>query len=140
MPAVAAQPRTERVRSLPTLSQAAQFVGLDTGGMSRIVRSLGIEPQRWGRRDKHLSAAQVLQIARVAQRASLEEVAGNVLEWTEHNHPDAVQLTTAEIDAFFADLPPATPADEFIAELRAALPPRWAEKAEAIWRAHTDSV
>lgn len=142
MPAVVAQPRGGRVRSLPTLSQAAGFIGMDTGGMSRIVRSLGIEPQRWGRRDKHLEAAQVLQIARVAQRASLEEVAGNILEWTEQNHPDAVQRTTAEIDAFFAELPAptVTPADELIAELRAALPPRWAEKAEAIWRAHADSV
>ncbi len=142
MPAMVAQPRIERVRSLPTLSQAAGFIGMDTGGMSRIVRSLGIEPQRWGRRDKHLEAAQVLQVARVAQRASLEEVAGSILEWTEQNHPDAVQQTTAEIDAFFAKLPAPTaaPADEFIAELRAALPPRWADKAEAIWRAHAVSV
>lgn len=142
MPALADPPRTERVRSLPTLSQAAGFIGIDTGGMSRVVRSLGIEPHRWGRRDKHLAAAQVLQIARVAQRASLEEVAGNILEWTEQNHPDAVRRTTAEIDAFFAGLPApvATSADAFIAELRTALPPRWAEKAEAIWRAHADSV
>ncbi|MGC2373447.1 MAG: hypothetical protein WA484_06205 [Solirubrobacteraceae bacterium] len=110
--------------------------------MSRIVRALGIEPLRWGRLDKHLEAAQVLQIARVAQRASLEEVAGSVLEWTERNHPDAVQRTTAEIDAFFAELPvpTAAPADEFIAELHAALPPRWADKAEAIWRAHAHAV
>lgn len=110
--------------------------------MSRIVRSLDIEPQRWGRRDKHLEAAQVLQIARVAQRASLEEVAGSILEWTEQNHPDAVQQTTTEVDAFFAELPAptATPADEFLAELHAALPTRWADKAEAIWRAHTVSV
>lgn len=138
MPTTAIQPRAEQVRALPTLSQAAGFIGMDTGGMSRLVQSLGIEPLRWGRRDKHLAAAQVLQIARVAQRASLEEVAGNILEWTEQNHPDAVQRITAEIDAFFAELPPpvATPADEFIAELRAALPPRWADKAEAIWRAH----
>ncbi len=142
MSAVAIHPRTERVRSLPTLSQAAGFIGLDTGGMSRIVRSLGIEPLRWGRRDKHLEAAQVLQIARVAQRASLEEVAGSILEWTEQSHPDAVQQTTTEIDAFFAELPApiATPAEEFLAELHAALPTRWADKAEAIWRAHTDSV
>ena len=110
--------------------------------MSRIVRSLGIEPQRWGRRDKHLSATQVLQIARVAQRASLEEVAGSILEWAEQNHPDTAQRTTTEIDAFFAELPAptATPADEFIAELRAALPPGWAEKAEAIWRAHAAAL
>lgn len=142
MPATVVQSRTDQIRSLPTLSQAAGFIGLDTGGMSRTVRALGIEPQTWGRRDKHLTAAQVLQIARVAQRASLEEVAGSLLEWTEQKHPDAVQRTTAEIDAFFAELPDptATPANEFIAELRAALPLRWAEKAEAIWRAHADSV
>lgn len=142
MSAVAADPRANRIRSLPTLSQAAEFIGLDTGGMSRTVRTLGVEPQRWGRRDKHLEVAQVLQIARVAQRASLEEVAGSILEWTEQNHPDALKQTTAEIDAFFAELPPptATPADEFIAELCAALPPRWADKAEQIWRAHAGSV
>ena len=106
MSAIAVHPRLDRVRSLPTLSQAAGFIGLDTGGMSRAVRALGVEPQRWGRRDKHLEVAQVLQIARVAQRASLEEVAGSILEWTEQNHPDALKQTTAEIDAFFAELPP----------------------------------
>jgi hypothetical protein len=91
--------------------------------------------------DKHLEAAQVLQIARFAQRASLEEVAGGILEWTEQNHPDAVEQTAAEIDAFFAELPApaATPADEFLTELHAALPPRWANKAETIWRAYVSN-
>lgn len=142
MSAVAANPRANRVRSLPTLSQAAGFIGLDTGGMSRLVRALDIEPLKWGRRDKHLEIAQVLQIARVAQRAALEEVAGSILEWTEQNHPEALKQTTAEIDAFFAELPQptATPADEFVAELHAALPPDWARKAEEIWRAHAGSV
>jgi len=142
MSALTVHPRAERVRSLPTISQAARFIGLDTGGMSRAVRALGVEPQRWGRRDKHLEIAQVLQIARVAQRASLEEVAGSILEWTEQNHPEALAQTTAELDAFFAELPPpiATPDDEFVAELRAALPPRWADKAEKIWRAHAGNV
>jgi hypothetical protein len=142
MSAVAGLPRSDYIRALPTLSQAAGFIGLDSGGMSRAVRTLGIEPQRWGRRDKHLGIAEVLQVARVAQRASLEEVAGNILEWTEQNHPDALKRTTGEIDEFFAQLPQptATPAHEFLAELRAALPQRWAEKAEEIWRAHAGNV
>ncbi|HEY3946084.1 MAG TPA: hypothetical protein VGL78_12730 [Solirubrobacteraceae bacterium] len=142
MSAIVAHTRAERVRSLPTLSQAARFIGLDTGGISRTVRALGVEPQLWGRRDKHLEIAQVLQVARVAQRASLEEVAGSILEWTEQNHPEALKQATAEIDAFFAELPPpiATPADEFVAEIRAALPPQWADKAEEIWRSHAGSV
>jgi hypothetical protein len=142
MPAVAFKSRVEHIRSLPTLSQAAGFIGLDSGGMSRIVRSLGIEPQAWGRRNKHLEAAQVLQVARVAQRASLEEVAGSIIEWTEKNHPEALERTTAEIDGFFAGLPqpPPTPAAQFVAELHTALPERWARKAEEIWRAHAGSV
>jgi hypothetical protein len=138
MSALASPPRSDYIRSLPTLSQAAGFIGLDTGGMSRAVRALGIEPQRWGRRDKHLEIADVLQIARVAQRASLEEVAGKILEWTEREHPEILGRVTGEIDEFFALLPrpTATPEDEFVAELRAALPRRWAEQAEKIWRAH----
>jgi hypothetical protein len=142
MSAIAFNSRVEHVRSLPTLSQAAGFIGLDSGGMSRIVRSLGIEPRAWGRRDKHLEAAQVLQVARVAQRASLEEVAGSIIEWTEKNHPEALEHTTADIDGFFARLPEstATPADQFVAELHAALPERWARKAEEIWRAQANSV
>ncbi|HTU77902.1 MAG TPA: hypothetical protein VMF09_04010 [Solirubrobacteraceae bacterium] len=48
--------------------------------------------------------------------------------------------TTVEIHAFFAELPAptATPPDSFLAELRAALPPRWADKAEEIWRTHAN--
>lgn len=142
MSVTVAHTRGERVRSLPTLSQAAGFIGLDTGGMSRIVRALGVEPLRWGRRDKHLMVAQVLEVARVAQRASLEEVAGGILEWTERDHPQMLEQTTAEIDAFFAALPApvAAPADEFVAELRRALPSRWADKAVEIWRAHADRL
>lgn len=137
-----ARPDSPYIRSLPTLSEAARFIGLDTGGMSRTVRALGIEPLPWGRRDKHLQVGQILKIARAAQRASLEEVAGNILVWTEQAHPEAVEQTKAEIDAFFAELPPAmaTPTDEFLTELRAALPSQWASKAEEIWRAHAPSV
>ena len=48
----------------------------------------------------------------------------------------------AEIDAFFAAAPePQTRSDEtFIAELRAALPEPWAERAEAIYRAHAANI
>jgi hypothetical protein len=142
MSAIAARTRSDYIRSLPTLSQAAVFIGLDTGGMSRAVRALGIEPQKWGRRDKHLRPADILEVARVAQRASLKEVAGAILEWTQATHPAAVADTTAEIDAFFARFGESStpPSEQFLAELRAALPDRWARKAEKIWRAHASSM
>lgn len=81
----------------------------------------------------------MLRIAANAKRLALEEVGGGLLDWAEREHPAQVAAIRAEIDAFFAALPElqATASDEFIAELRAALPPQAAERAIAIYRAHT---
>ena len=97
--------RSDYVQALPKLNDAAQFIGLDPSGMTRAIQRLEIEPERWGGRDKHLAIADVLTIAANAQRASLEEVAGNILTWAEMEHAEHVDAFTAEIDAFFAALP-----------------------------------
>jgi len=130
--------RSDYVRALPKLSEAAELIGLDASGVTRAIQRLGIEPQRWGGRDKHLAIADVLSIAANAQRASLEEVAGSLLDWAEREHPERVDAFTAEIDAYFTALPTtrAQEPDAFVAALRAALPERWAAKAEEIWREH----
>jgi hypothetical protein len=130
--------RSGYVQVLPKLGDAATLIGLDASGVTRAIKRLGIEPLPWGGRDKHLAIADVLTIARTAQRASLEEVAGNILTWAEQEHPEHVDAFTAEIDEFFAALPAPTAQepDAFVAELRAALPKRWATKAERIWREH----
>jgi hypothetical protein len=128
--------RSEYVRALPKLTDAAELIGLDASGVTRAIQRLGIEPLRWGGRDKHLAIADILTIAAGARRASLEEVAGGLLDWTEREHPEYVGTFTAEIDAYFSALPApkAKEPDAFVAELRAALPKRWAAKAEEIWR------
>jgi hypothetical protein len=130
--------RSDHVRALPKLSDTAELIGLDASGITRAIQRLGIEPLRWGGRDKHLAIADVLTIAASAQRASLEEVAGNLLDWAEREHPEQVAAFTVEIDAYFAALPAPKPqeSDAFVAELHAALPKRWAAKAEEIWREH----
>lgn len=134
--------RSEYVQALPKLSDAARMIGLDASGITRAIQRVEIEPVRWGGRDKHLAVADVLRIAASAQRASLEEVAGNLLTWAEHEHPEHVDAFTAELDAFFAALPApaAREPDAFVAELRAALPKRWATEAERIWREHATSA
>jgi hypothetical protein len=134
--------RSEYVQALPKLSDAARMIGIDASGITRAIHRLGIEPLRWGGRDKHLQIADVLRIAGTAQRASLEEVAGNLLSWAEQDRPEHVEAFTAEIDAFFAALPAPAPRepDEFVAELRAALPRRWAAEAERIWREHSEGT
>lgn len=130
--------RSTYVKALPKLSDAADLIGLDPSGVTRAVQRLGVEPLPWGARDKHLAVTDVLRIAANVQRASLEVVAGNLLTWAEREHPEHVESFTTEIDAFFAALPaPAAREPEvFVAELRAALPKRWANRAEQIWRKH----
>ena len=127
--------RVDRVRALPTFAEAALLIGLDPSGISRAVTKLDIEPLPWGNREKHLAVADVLRIAVHANRLSLEEVGGGLLDWAEREHPEQAAAIQTEIDAFFASLPePApTPRDQFIAELRAGLPPETAERAIEIY-------
>jgi hypothetical protein len=127
--------RAAYVRALPTFAEAASLIGLDPSGVSRAVKRLGIEPLPWGNREKHLAVADVLRIAVYAKRRALEEVSGGLLERAEREHPVQVEAIRAEIDAFFASLPEPepTPRDDFIAELRAGLPPEAAERAVEIY-------
>lgn len=130
--------QSDYVQALPKLSDAARMIGLDASGITRAIQRLDIEPLPWGGRDKHLEITDVLRIAASAQRASLEEVAGNLITWAEEEHAEHGDAFTAEADAFFAALPAPAPRepDAFVAELRAALPKRWAAEAERIWREH----
>lgn len=123
---------------MPTFSEAAELIGLDPSGITRAVDRLGIEPEMWGAREKHLRVADVLRIAGDAQRASLEEVAGALLDRAEQSHPALIDHVRSEIDRFLSELPEPSPGDQdaFVAELRSELPKRWAERAEAIYRRH----
>jgi len=131
----AATRRAESVAALPTFAEAAALIMIDPSGLSRAVKALGIEPIPWGNREKHLAIADVFRIAIHAKRAALEEVGGGLLDWAEREHPDQVEAIRAEIDAFFASLPEPkpTPRDQFIAELRAGLPPKAAQRAIDIY-------
>jgi hypothetical protein len=45
---------------------------------------------RWGNREKHLAVADVFRIAIHANRLTLEEVGGGLLDWAEREHPNQV--------------------------------------------------
>jgi hypothetical protein len=130
--------RAEHVRALPTFAETAELVGLDPSGVSRAVKKLGIEPLPWGNREKHLSVADVLRIAVHSKRLALEEVGGGLVDWAESEHPDRADAIRTEIEEFFAALPEVQPVprDQFIAELRAGLPPAAAERAIEIYLGH----
>jgi hypothetical protein len=139
--AVDVRSRSDVIRALPTFSVAADLIGIDPSGITRLVKSLGIEPQMWGKREKRLTVADLLTLAIHAQRASLEEVAGGLVELTEHDHRQQVPYIKAEIDRFFNALPEPAAADPdtFVAQLHAGLPEPWASKAEEIYRRHASS-
>jgi hypothetical protein len=95
----------------------------------------------WGRREKHLGVEDLLRLAAHLRRASVEEVAGGLLEGVERDHPGQAEAISAGIERFFDSLPPrrAEQPDRFVAELREALPERYAGQAEAIYLRHAAS-
>jgi hypothetical protein len=133
--------RAGYVRALPTLSRAAELIDISPAGITRGIEELGLDPIPWGRREKHLAVGELLRLAAHLRRASIEEVAGGLLEGIERDHPEQLGAVNAEVDRFFAVLPArhTSEPDEFLAELRAALPKRYAKQAEAIYRRHATS-
>lgn len=98
-------------------------------------------PQLWGGIEKHLRVLDVLRIAAQARRASVEEVAGGLLERaSDDSHRQ--ESVRAEIDRYFAEVQqseqPASQ-DSFLAELREALPGKYAKQAERIYRRYVES-
>jgi hypothetical protein len=141
MAATQTSTRADVVRTLPTYQEAAELIEIHPSGITRAVARLGIEPQLWGGVEKHLTVVDVLRIAAQARRASVEEVAGGLLERAADDPPRQVAVR-AEIDRYFAEVhQPAQPSsqDSFLAELREALPGKYAKQAERIYRRYVES-
>jgi hypothetical protein len=64
-----------------------------------------------------------------------------LLEDVKRQHPAQLGAIDAEVDRFFAALPPRRPdrPEDFLAELHDALPKRYARQAEAIYLRHATS-
>jgi hypothetical protein len=141
MAATQTSARADVVRTLPTYQEAAELIEIHPSGITRAVAKLGIEPQLWGSVEKHLKIVDVLRIAAQARRASVEEVAGGLLERAA-DHPARQDTIRVEIDRYFAKVHPApqpAPQDSFLTELREALPKKYAERAERIYRRYVES-
>lgn len=132
--------RADWIRALPTYQEAAELIEIHPSGITRAVAKLGIQPELWGGTEKHLRALDVLKIAAQARRATAEEVAGALLERVADD-PAQREAVRAEVDEFFDARKPARPApqEEFLAELRDALPNKYAKQAELIYRRYVTS-
>jgi hypothetical protein len=103
MPDVTAD-RAGYVAALPTFAQSAMIIGIHPSGIGRAVKRLGIEPIRWGNRDKHLSVADLMRLAEDAHRESAQTVAGRLLELVAREHPDQLAAIRADLEGFAAEL------------------------------------
>jgi hypothetical protein len=132
--------RADWIRALPTYQEAAELIEIHPSGITRAVAKLGIQPELWGGTEKHLRALDVLKIAAQARRATAEEVAGGLLERVADD-PVQREAVRAEVDEFLDARKPAQPApqEEFLAELRDALPGKYAKQAERIYRRYVTS-
>src|ERR1039458_5291668 len=99
---IAMPPNTYPYYVLLPLSYAGKFTELSPAEMRKVARTLQIKLKKEDYEGENLRITEVLQITRVARGASLEEVAGNVLEWAEKNHSHAVGRVRTEMDEFFA--------------------------------------
>jgi hypothetical protein len=133
---------SDYIRALPNLSQAAELIDVSAAGITRGIDALGIEPLMWGRKEKHLDVEDLLRLAAHLRRASIEEVAGGLLELVEEKAPEQLSAVSGQVDRYFDALPPRRPVDgaEFLAELREELPKKYAEQAEAIYLRHAEST
>lgn len=134
--AVQTSARADAVRTLPTYQQAAELIEIHPSGITRAVAKLGIVPHLWGGVEKHLQVVDVLRIAAQARRASVEEVAGGLLEGVSDDSTRQAAVRS-EIDRYFAEIhlaaQPSSP-DLFLAELHESLPGKYAKQAERIYR------
>jgi hypothetical protein len=133
--------RADFIRALPTYQEAAELIEIHPSGITRAVAKLDIQPELWGGTEKHLRAFDVLRIAAQARRASIEEVAGGLLERAA-NDPAQHEAVRAEVDRYLAEVRQrAQPGaqDAFLTELRDALPSQYAKQAERIYRRYVES-
>jgi hypothetical protein len=96
--------RAGYIAALPTFAQSAAMIGIHPSGIGRAVKRLGIEPLRWGNRDKHLSVADLMSLADDAHRETRQTVASRLLDHVVREHPSQAAAIRADIESFFAGL------------------------------------
>jgi hypothetical protein len=99
--------RVDALQAYPTLSSAARILGVAPSTLSRRT-DLQIEAR--GERDKVLRPAEVMRLAVVYRKRSLNEVAADLVAHVREHAPDATDAVDEELETFIDQL--ARPASE----------------------------
>jgi hypothetical protein len=104
-PAIEASiPSTERLRAWPSLSQAAQMLGISLSALSRAMDAQEIPKHRLGGRARKIAPVALLDLA-VAYGADVAKVADEAMSIAEHSGvaKPLIAATEQDIGAWFAD-------------------------------------
>jgi hypothetical protein len=117
----------------PTLSQAAKLLDVSPSTLSR---RTDVAHETMGARDKRLPAAEVLRLAAIYRKRSINEVALDLIEYARERAPAYVPEIEQEVERFFELLaPPSVTERDFLADAKAALPEAVYREVERAYRA-----
>jgi hypothetical protein len=117
----------------PTLSRTAGFLGVSP---STISRRGDVAVELMGARDKRVTAAEVLRLAAIYRKRSINEVALDLVEYAREHAPAQASAVEEEVERFFDELPPPVlNARDFLADLKLAVPDAVYRQVERIYHA-----
>ena len=104
----------------PTLTQTAKLLGVSTSTLSR---RNDVAVELMGARDKRVPAAEVLRLAAIYRKRSINEIAYDLIEYAREHAPAYASAVEEEVERFFEQLPPPVlSARDFLADLKLAVP------------------
>jgi hypothetical protein len=119
---------TASLQAYPNIRAAAQMLDVSASTLSR---RHDVVSERRGERDVVLAAAEVLRLATIYRKRSLNDVAEELLEHALAAGPDEQRRVEEEIEAFFEANTIAAQREELLRLARRMLPPELCEQIDA---------
>lgn len=117
----------------PTLTQAAQMLGVSGSTLSR---RKDLQAERMGERDRRIPAAEVMRLAAIYRKRSLNDVAADLIDYVQQHAPTHTDRVDEQVQRFFAERgAPVASGETFLAEAKRALPADLYAEVERVCRA-----
>lgn len=116
----------------PTLTEAARLLAVSASTLSR---RDDLRAERMGERDRRLPAGEVMRLAALYRKRSLNEVAADVVDYAAQHAPTQATAVEGQIEAFFAEhQAQALAKGAFLDEARRALPDELYGEVERVYQ------
>lgn len=119
---------TASLQAYPNIRAAAEMLDVSASTLSR---RQDVASERRGERDVVLAPAEVLRLAAIYRKRSLNDVAQDLLEHARAAGPDEQRRVEEEIEAFFEANAIAAQREELLRLARRMLPPELCEQIDA---------